>query len=168
MSARKQTDSFDVYAATSGELEAPLARIHDALHLIREYAPRRHERIRRDVRRFIILAAGGPQYWPGVDAITLTRRMLVSEPTEEVALVIVHEATHARLYSMGIRYLPAMRERIERACVRAEVAFAKELPDAEWWVASVQKQLDTPWWTDAEIHARRSAYWRELFKRPSA
>lgn len=167
VSARITIDDFDVYDATSGGSDVPLARIHDALDLIRTHSPRRYERIKREVRRVVIIGAGGSEYWPQVGGIALTRAELTSESPEEVAFAIVHEATHARLWKMGIPYARALRERIEHVCVRAEVAFAQTLPDADRWVAEIQRQLTTPWWTDDAIRERRSSAWRELLRPPS-
>ncbi len=47
----------------------------------------------------------------------------------ELAGTIVHEATHAWLSSLGFQDHPARRHRIEAVCIRAEVAFARRLPD---------------------------------------
>jgi hypothetical protein len=161
VSTRTRLDGFDVYDASIDGTEAPLGRISEALELIRARAPRRSERLRRDVRRIVVIAAGGPEYWPEADAIVVTRRTL-DQSREEVALVIVHEATHARLWAMGIPYIHALRGRIEHTCVRAEVAFAQTLPDAEGWTERLQRKLETPWWTDDALRARRAAAWREL------
>jgi hypothetical protein len=167
LSQRQTINGFEVYDATSGGIDAPLARIHEALELIRARTPRRYGRVRRDVRRLVIIAAGGAEYWPQVDGMALTRDELTSQSIEEVAFTIVHEATHARFWKMGIPYAHTCRERIERLCVREEVAFAQTLPDADWWVAEVQRPLATPWWTDDAIRERRSSAWRELKKPPS-
>ncbi len=167
LSARTTVDGFDVYDATAGPIDVPLARLHDGLELIRARTPRRYERIKRDMRRVVIIAAGGPEYWPQVDGMALTRGKLTSQSPEEVAFTIVHEATHARLWKTGIPYARALRERIERMCVRAEVAFAQTLPDGDRWVAEIQRPLATPWWTDDAIRERRCSAWRELLKPPS-
>jgi hypothetical protein len=148
-------------------MDAPLARIREALELIRTRTPRRYRRIRRDVRRLVIIAAGGAEYWPRVDGMALTRAELTNHSTEEVAFTIVHEATHARLWRMGIPYARALRDRIERLCVREEVVFAQTLPDADRWIAEIQRPLATPWWTDDAIRERRSSAWRELLRPPS-
>lgn len=166
VSARSRIDGLAVYDATSGVSGAPLARLHDALELIRTRAPRRYLRIMRDVRRVVIIAAGGPEYWVQIDAIAITLLTLNQSP-EDVALAIVHEAMHARIALMGIPNPRVLRERIERICVKAEIAFAQTLPDADGWIAHVQRQLDTPWWTDDAVRERRADAWRELVKPPS-
>jgi hypothetical protein len=162
LSARSRVKEFEVYDATTGPFESALVRIHDALAVVREQAPRRYKRMRQDVRRFVIIGAGGAEYWRQLDAIALTRQMIAIESPDELAVTIVHEATHARVASMGIPYLPALRERIERLCVREEVAFAKALPDGERWAGQALRALESPWWTDEAMRARRAAARREL------
>lgn len=48
---------------------------------------------------------------------------------EEIALIIIHEATHARLTRLGIGYDEAIRSRVEAICHRRELSFAKLLDD---------------------------------------
>ncbi len=47
-----------------------------------------------------------------------------------IASVLVHEATHARLDHCGFGYDEAERDRIEKVCLRREMAFAKRVPGA--------------------------------------
>lgn len=50
---------------------------------------------------------------------------------EDIALILVHEATHARLSKFGFGYDEALRARIEAICHRRELAFAKRLGDEQ-------------------------------------
>ena len=61
----------------------------------------------------------------------IDERFVVDEGTtpEMIASVIVHEATHARLFRMGIGYEEGRRARVEQVCLRRELAFAAKLPD---------------------------------------
>ncbi len=79
--------------------------------------------------------------------------------TLDLAMMIVHEATHARLWRIGCRYDEPNRERVERICVDAEIAFAAKVPGSEEAVARSRQLLETQWWTHAE-HVNRSR--REL------
>jgi hypothetical protein len=93
-------------------------------------------------------------------ACVLDERFVLAETTqpEEIAVVIVHEATHARLENLGIGYDDGQRDRIEAICVRRELAFAKRLPNghpkrerveatldaqAEFWSNTAFRQRDT-------------------------
>ena len=70
-------------------------------------------------------------------------------------MMIVHEATHARLWRAGYRYDEANRGRIERICVRAETTFASRIPDSAVAIARTEQLLESQWWTREE-HQRRS------------
>lgn len=156
LAPRTRVCDFDVVNAVGGAIDAPLASLQAALALIRDRAPGRFARLARDVSRFVIIGAGGPEYWPYADGIALTPAVLTGLSVEEVSLVLIHEATHAHIWRFGIRYWPSVRERIERACVRAEVGFAERLPKPEEWVAYVQSKLANPWWTTERIRVRRA------------
>lgn len=48
--------------------------------------------------------------------------------TDDLALCIIHEMCHARLWERGIGYDgPALRLRVEEVCIRREMAFARKL-----------------------------------------
>lgn len=61
----------------------------------------------------------------------LSVRHLARDETrgEEIASIIVHEATHARLEKAGFEYVEVNRLRIEQICFRRERAFGQKLPD---------------------------------------
>lgn len=90
----------------------------------------------------------------------------------QIAATLVHEVTHARLERMGFAYLPERRERIEKACFRRELAFARRLPPgAEDLIAEAESQLArppdylTPEWRRAQLlekNQQRLARLREL------
>jgi len=105
-------------------------RLRAALALIARVDPLRYRRLRRDMRRIALLRRGGPEYASEVGACLLPSAYLKAGTTEAVATTIVHEATHARLCRAGIGYGPAMRPRVEAACIRQQIAFAERLGDA--------------------------------------
>lgn len=47
--------------------------------------------------------------------------------TLEIALCIIHEMCHARLFEHGIGYEEALRVRVEQVCIRRELAFARKI-----------------------------------------
>lgn len=49
----------------------------------------------------------------------------------QIASVIVHEVTHARLMHLGFQYDEPKRLRIEHICFSAQRAFLRRLPDSE-------------------------------------
>lgn len=48
-----------------------------------------------------------------------------------VACTIVHEATHGRLFKLGIPYDAPIRHRIEQVCIKASLLTAQRLPGTE-------------------------------------
>ncbi|WP_320223756.1 hypothetical protein [Mesorhizobium captivum] len=107
-------------------------KIVEALGLIREFDPIRYKRLLRDVREVLVtvLPASVAQWAEPSQACELDERYLIREATtpEHVASTIVHEATHARLMRCGIGYEEKLRARVERVCLRREIAFASRLP----------------------------------------
>ncbi len=77
-------------------------------------------------------------------------------------MTLVHEATHARVYRAGIRYLPRNRRRIEQICVRAEIDFATQLPDATLLADEARHALETEWWEDVPKRERELGQLRIL------
>jgi hypothetical protein len=57
---------------------------------------------------------------------------------DQVASTIVHEAQHARLHRLGIRYVHDQRARIEHACYRAERGFGLRLPEGQTVVGQAE------------------------------
>jgi hypothetical protein len=106
--------------------------IEGALLLIKQHSPVHYARIVRDLERiWIYLLRGGmAEYQDSLSACVLDRRYVEDWTTteEDIALAIVHEATHARLARCGIAYTEDRRARIEAVCVRRELALAARLP----------------------------------------
>jgi hypothetical protein len=74
----------------------------------------------------------------------------------EVALAIVHESTHARLDRLKIPYTEDIRERVERVCIKSEIAFAKRLPDAQKFIEIAESRLQIPksYWKNEQFQQR--------------
>ena len=110
-------------------------RVGAALGLIAEYEPRRLRRITRDIQHiWVRRAAYAPAYYvEELRQCVVDREFLTAEDTAPamVAVAIVHEATHARLFKNRIPYTEAIRPRIEALCDEQSAAFARHLPDGE-------------------------------------
>jgi len=104
-----------------------------ALALIRDFDPIRYKRIARDLARIwvMVVPSGAAQFRESTWTCEIDDRFVLDPGTgtEILALVIVHEATHARLHRMGIPYEEKLRDRIERICIGRELAFAAALPN---------------------------------------
>ena len=59
-------------------------------------------------------------------------------------MTLVHESTHGYIASRGCSYEEHRRAQIERICVRAEIAFARRLPDPGNLVAEAEAVLNFP------------------------
>jgi len=68
----------------------------------------------------------------------------------EVALAIVHESTHARMYRMGVEPRSETLDRIEHMCIDQEVASALLTPEHLGLASTATAKFDRPWWDKAE------------------
>jgi hypothetical protein len=157
----REVRGFDVRAFDETRLAKPLLdKVDAALLLLTSYDPVRLARIRRDLGCLFIRPAAGnlAEYHRSLRECVLDPEYLAAADTTPalIAGTIVHEATHARLDSLGFGYAPALRARIERLCFEAEIAFARRLPDGSAVIAMAQRQLaQDPWvWTDEAQRAR--------------
>ena len=68
-------------------------------------------------------------YVATMETCELDREILIGETSaEQVASVIAHEATHARIHHAGVS-AKGQRARIEAVCIRREIAFTSRLPN---------------------------------------
>jgi hypothetical protein len=117
-------------------------QVVNALELIRVHSPRQRERIEH-LLDFIVdnhLISSGGKYVHAYRGCVVNYRCYLQhcagpyDMTErsqraltlELAQVIIHEATHARVENAGVPYSPQYRERIERLCRNQEVRFLNQ------------------------------------------
>jgi hypothetical protein len=140
-----------------GEKSSPAShRVEEALGLIKTYDPIKYDRLLRDLDRILIrlLAANPGSFNYSLNACQLDPRFILADtsPPEVIAAVIVHEATHARLMRSGVGYQEELRIRVEKVCIRRELAFAAKLPNGEQIRAQTDPELaylPLSYWTDA-------------------
>jgi hypothetical protein len=137
-------------------------RLEEALALLEAKLPREHDRLMRDVERVFLLKAGGPEYWPFARAIVFKKETVERAEVPVLAMSLLHEGVHARLWAMGIGYPERLRSRIEQICVRAEVQLARALPDSADLEAFAKEKLEREWWTKSAVQERRSRARQEL------
>jgi hypothetical protein len=118
-----------------------------AIALIARHDPVRHRRMLRDVRYVVVThtTEWAGEYREDIRSILLDASNVLKQTVEAVAMVIVHEATHARLFRMGLGRHPEPG-RIEEVCVRAEIAFARKLPGTERLITGAESKLATQYW----------------------
>jgi hypothetical protein len=157
ISDRFDVGDLEVVNLTTETPDRAIEHLRVAIDLIRITSPNRLVRIHRDVRRVLLIWAGGPIYWPYANGFAIDLVAAQDLPADRLALTIVHEATHARLWRAGFRYTPDIRERIEHICVRAELDLAERLPDAAELTNGLRKKLAQPWWTESALAERLRA-----------
>ena len=164
ISSGREVDGLWIGASVDdSEMADALRRLEEALCVIRTHDPRRYRRLLRDVSRVWVrlLPNDRANYNRAAQACQLDTRFVLDETVSstEIACVIIHEATHARLEHRGIQYREALRHRIESACVREELRFARRLPDAVELQHRLQEWIEAPcdqqFWTNAAFEQRR-------------
>lgn len=90
-------------------------------------------------------------------ACVLNSHAIDVQSAEEIAFDLVHEATHAVFHRAGVRYDGVRRGRIERACVRAEMRLARQLPTGTRYLDHIEAKLGQVWWDDEQLRAGREA-----------
>lgn len=161
-------EGCDVRVAHSAENAGDVfKKVGDALSLIARHRPRLAARLRRDVKHLLFADVSGGRYLAGLQVCLIAVGYARRVPPLELAMMIVHEATHARLSRAGFRYVGECRERLERICVRAEVAFAQCVPGSRAAVEKAQAMEQSQWWdpeksaeaTLAELRRRGVPAW---------
>lgn len=165
LSPKGAVAGFEIAALNDELTPQILQQLDQALKLIAHANDRSFRRISRDVRRILIVRAGGPEYWPLADGFLLNSSMVQQAAPSVIALTIVHEATHARLWRAGFRYHLENRHRIERICLRAEANFAclLSVPDSEH--DTLRDRLANAWWLPDQIAERQARARRQLWPR---
>jgi len=128
------------------------SRMDDALSSLDDAASRRFRWIRSNVN-YIAVVPGFNSSIDNFSGLTLGASSLMRRSAEEVAGILVHEATHLRIKKAGIAYLGPWRERIERICARQEIELLEETSGeySRARIAEIEKSFEEPWWTDDRI-----------------
>jgi hypothetical protein len=154
-SGRQTVGDFEIVNTTERSISGARAKLEQALDLIKSHDAKSYERLRASIRRFILLHAGGPEFWPEVRAVTLTEPLVRGAEVPLLAMTIVHELTHARLWDRGFDYRAKRRAQLERICVAAEIRFARRLPDHESLEEFAMQKLKREWWSTEAVAERR-------------
>ena len=128
-----------------------LRRVEKALLLLKTRSPFHYGRVTRHLTRIWVhlVPSSDACYERSLNACVFDERFLLRETTtpEEIASVIVHETTHARLERWGINYIEKDRSRIEAICLRRELNFLAGVPGSE---ALQDEKARTLEWCDSE------------------
>ncbi|MEP9387849.1 hypothetical protein [Mesorhizobium sp. KR9-304] len=143
-------------------------RVESALSLIRLHHPLRYQRLLQDVRRVWLrpLIGASGRFHQSTWTCEIDNHFVVEDgtTTEMVASVIVHEATHARLWRRGISYDERIRKRVELVCVRQELAFSAKLPNGSTIREQAESRLAYTQQLDLSNEAKRDRFGDHLEK----
>jgi hypothetical protein len=123
----RRIDEWTVYAIDGSVInDGAVESMRRAFELIERYDPHRWARIRHDLDYVVLADMRGAlgRYFPGYRGIHLSSRLLKDNSAFDLALVIVHEAAHARLDRAHIAVQPCLIDRMERRCAIEEMSFA--------------------------------------------
>ena len=159
---RRPAHGFDVRVAAMDDAtaERAAARVAAAFRLIARHDPRRLARMVRDMPRIFVspLLAGPAVYHERHRCCELEVGLAAAPETDaaRLAVILAHEATHARLHRAGFAYVPATRYRIEQLCARAERALAERLPGNLFLLQEIDGRmaLGPEAWTDQAFESR--------------
>ncbi len=134
--------------------------IQAALHLIQQHDTRRFRQVQRYIRAIILSEhpMNLAQWWDDIRMCELARPYVVAASTTptHLAATIIHETTHARLFRLGIDYQQSIRARVEAVCYKAEIDFARGLPDGAGIVQHAERALarDPTYWSTSTFRER--------------
>lgn len=130
VSDRSTIDAFTVLRyENQNELDVITAKVEQALALIATVDARRYRRLRQDLRYILVGPVKGAQFWTISSTCALARDDVRMRSVATIALMIVHEGTHARLNRAGLYPWPGIRTRLENRCIKEERSFAFLLQD---------------------------------------
>ena len=144
-------------------------RLADALYMLRRHAPVRYDRVLRLLNGFLIFGTdpdANASYDPINGVCRLGASFMVAPTTTsvEIACAVVHEATHAWLFKLGIGYDEPIRHRVELVCIRAALLAARKLPGGEAEVerCRAQMSIDPEYFSNRSFVDRKTHHLREL------
>jgi len=120
-----------------------LARVGEAIRLVKTYDPYRYRRIIKELDRILVGLISGyvAVFVPESRMCVIDPRHILSSSPEFIASSIVHEATHGTLIRRNIGYSEELRYRVEKVCMRQERAFAQKIPHGEELRRSIEREL---------------------------
>jgi hypothetical protein len=140
------------------------AKLSEALELVRRHDARAFRELVDHTRGVFVFATTGgdaAEWWRDEGLVVLSDEYVTDESTasRDLAVVLVHEATHVWLERHGFEYTIDRRTRLEEMCHRRELRLARRLPDAEELVGSLVHELrpGERYFTDEAFYQRAVA-----------
>lgn len=142
------------------DVDSSFHKLEAALATIARHDPPRYAQLKRNVPRIWIGPI--PNYARGqwIDELRLCmlRDSFVADDevsASYVAALLVHEATHARMRRRGIPFDEKIRPRVERACIKSQLAFARTHPSGAPLIPIFEENLRRAdsWWSDGRLRS---------------
>ena len=122
--------SVDVLEESGAPADRTLSALLAASAIVSKYRPAIMSHLTRDVSLILVRKGHDAEYWPPTRCIAIDSELLKNRAAATVALVLVHEATHARIEASGYRHRDSRLKRIEAVCLRRQIRFMEALrPD---------------------------------------
>jgi hypothetical protein len=144
-------------------LESVFDKIREALELVRSHDARAfRELVEHTGGIFVFGTTGGDaaEWWRDESLIVLEPEYAADPTTTSraLAVIFVHETTHAWLERRGFEYAVDRRMRLERICDRRALRLARRLPDSEYLVTWLEQEpRPAEELTDEAFHQRAVA-----------
>ncbi len=162
LSPKRRMHGLTVASSPIGahQVEASFQKLDRALQAIARCDPPRYAGIRKDMQR--IWVGPIPNYargqWIEELRLCMLRDSFVGDDAVSdayVAALIIHEGTHARVARAGISFDEQNRPRIERLCIKSQLAFARRHPDGGPLVEMFEENLERAdsWWSDQRLRS---------------
>lgn len=119
-------DSLPIGAFVNPTNRVLVARVAEALGLIKSVYPAAYQRIQRGFGSILILPVQSPGFWVPTRTCVLDETLVGERSEALIASALVHEAVHARVDLICTP--PEVQKRIEPLCTAVEINLAKRLP----------------------------------------
>jgi hypothetical protein len=145
---------LQVYCERSLEAEASelVRSVTAAIELIQTASSAQYSRLMRIRPTFLVKRAGSSSYWTELHTCVLDATTVMTADNATLAMKIVHESTHAYLASKGVPWQRELFDRVERVCLRREIAFCRSLEKLgfgvteriKWYERRLEEKFYTP------------------------
>jgi hypothetical protein len=135
-----------IYSDTSVDRVECGARIERATAAV-SAAGERYRALMKRIK-YMVVWPGNRTFADSSGGVHIASEDLLGIDDLALASVLVHEAVHLRISARGIKFLPAVRERIERRCIAEQARFLRRHGGiGEQMAQEAEAVLAFPWWT---------------------
>jgi hypothetical protein len=161
-SAHRRIHGVPVAVWERQHLESIDDKVRDALESVRQHDRRAFDELAEHTHGIFVFGTttgSAAQWWRDEKLVVLQSEYAAATSTTSPALavILVHEATHAWLERRGFKYTTERRVRLERICNRRALRLARRLPSAGYLVSWLQQEPHAERLTDEAFRQRAIA-----------